>query len=406
MNRESVDLLIPRILVVDDERQIHASIRLRLGQDYDLAFCFNAREALDRVSRERFDLCIADIHMPEMDGLAFVEAAQKLDPELGYIVLSAFDSDDNLRRTIPLRVYDFIGKPLPDREGFEARIPDWIDRTRRRRHQHALAQHADAVIQDLHSARLEREVELVASESARDALLQTAGLLTTIHAHLLSSSAFVAARAKSDPSLAHLFRSLEEARKTADAAVIVAESFFDSAYGNRDASPALINAGLRHAISIGNRMGRAEEAGKTVDYAPLNNEPVVRGLSGIDFLLMMVPAIGVALALAPAGTTVRVRGEHVPRLDAATKDNRYRPHLWVNRRNALASHPGVAISVSAAAPPFSRSQAEGWLKGTANPLPAITARGLVLGLQKAKGLLGLAVEPSADEFQLVVVLPT
>ena len=406
MTRESVDLLIPRILVVDDERQIHASIRLRLGQDYDLAFCFNAREALDRVSRERFDLCIADIHMPEMDGLAFVEAAQKLDPELGYIVLSAFDSDDNLRRTIPLRVYDFIGKPLPDREGFEARIPDWIDRTRHRRHERALAQHADAVIQDLHSARLEREVELVASESARDALLQTAGLLTTIHAHLLSSAAFVSSRARSDPSLAHLFRSLEEARKTADAAVIVAESFFDSAYGNRDASPALMNAGLRHAISIGSRMGRAEEAGKTVDYTPLVDEPVVRGVSGIYFLLKMVPAIGVALALAPAGTTVRIRGEHVVRLDAATKDNRFRPHLWVNRRNALASHPGVAVTVSAAAQPFSRAQAEGWLKGNATLLPAITARGLVLGLQKAKGLLGLAVEPSADEFQLVVVLPT
>lgn len=405
MNRESADLLVPRILVVDDERQIHASLRLRLGQDYELEFCFNAREALELVTREQFDLCIADIHMPEMDGLTFVEAAQKLDPGLGYIVLSAFDTDDNLRRAIPLRVYDFVGKPLPDRDGFENRIPDWIDRTRERRRQQALAEHAGAMAQDLQSARLEREVELVASESARDALLQTAGLLTTIHAHLLSSSVFVAGRLKTDPSLAHLSRSLDEARKTADAAVLVAEGFFDSAYGNRDTSPALVNPGLRHAISIAARMSRAEEHGKTIDFAGLGDEAIVRNVSGIDFLLMMVPAIGVALTVAGAASTVRLRVENISRLDAAPKDGRYRAHLWVNRRNALASQAGVIISVSAAGAPFTRADAEGWLKSADAPLPAVTARGLALGLRKAKGMLGVAVPPAATEFQLLVVLP-
>jgi CheY-like chemotaxis protein len=405
MNRESADLLVPRILVVDDERQIHASLRLRLGSDYDLEFCFNAREALERVTRERFDLCIADIHMPEMDGLMFVEAAQKLDPGLGYIVLSAFDTDDNLRRAIPLQVYDFVGKPLPDRDGFENRIPEWIDRTRDRRRQQTLAEHADAMAQDLQSARLEREVELVASESARDALLQTAGLLTTIHAHLLSSSVFVASRVKADPSLAHLFRSLDEARKTADAAVLVAEGFFDSAYGNRDTSPALVNPGLRHAIGIASRMSHAEQNGKTVDFAALPDEATVRNMSGIEFLLMLVPAIGVALTVAGPATTVRVRVENVTRVDAAPKDTRYRSHLWVNRRNALGSQAGVIIGVSAAGAPFTRADVEGWLKSAEVPLPAVTARGLALGLRKAKGLLGVAVQPAATEFQLLLVLP-
>lgn len=406
MNRESADLLPPRILVVDDERQIHASLRLRLGHDYDLAFCFSAREALDRVGRERFDLCLADVHMPEMDGLAFIEAAQKRDPDLGYVVISAFDSEDNLRRAIPLRIYDFIGKPLPDRDGFEGRLPDWIERTRRQREQRSLAQHADAIADDLHSAQLEREVELVASESARDALLQTAGLLTTIHAHLVSTSGFVATRVKTDPALVHLLRSLEEARKTADAAVLVAESFFDSAYGNRDASPALIGAGVRHAISIASRMSGAESVGKTVDFVGAADDAAVRGLTGIDFLLMMVPVIGVALTIAPEGTTVRIRTEHANRLDVAARDVRHRSLLWLNRRNALTSQPGVVVTVSAAAHALARADAEAWLRGTANPLPAITARGLVLGLRKARGLFGVAVGTGAGAFHLVLSLPT
>src|SRR4051794_1989067 len=123
MTPASVDLFSPRILVVDDERQIHASLKLRLGRDYSLVCHTDARQALALLPAERFDLCIVDIHMPHMDGLAFVAAAQQSDPALGYLLLSAFDTDENLRRAIPLGVYEFIPKPLPARAGFEDRLP-------------------------------------------------------------------------------------------------------------------------------------------------------------------------------------------------------------------------------------------------------------------------------------------
>ncbi len=91
------------------------------------------KSALLALAKDRFDLCLVDIYMPEMDGLDFIEAAQRSDPALGYVVLSAFDSSENLRRTIPLHVFEFITKPLPERDGFEARIPEWVDRTRAQR---------------------------------------------------------------------------------------------------------------------------------------------------------------------------------------------------------------------------------------------------------------------------------
>src|SRR5690606_19444372 len=121
MSCNPAELITPRILIVDDERQIHASLRLRLGKENDLICCYSASEALEKIANERFDLCFADIHMPHVNGLAFIEAAQKVDPALGFVVLSAFDSEDNLRRAIPLQVLDFLSKPLPDRTGFEAR---------------------------------------------------------------------------------------------------------------------------------------------------------------------------------------------------------------------------------------------------------------------------------------------
>jgi len=406
MSTDPTDLVSPRILVVDDERQIHASLRLRLAKTYDLVCCFDAPTALQALASDRFDLCFVDIHMPEMDGLEFIEAAQRKDPDLGYVVISAFDSSENLRRAIPLQVFDFIGKPLPERDGFEARIPEWIDRTRSQRRDQALARQAGALNQDLDLARLEREVELVASETARDALLQTANLLTTIHAHLVSATASLAPRARTDPGAGQLLRNLDEARKTADAAASVAAGFFNSAYATRDSSPALIDPGVREAIGIAARMSHADTTNKAVDYVSFDARLPICALSGIDFLLMLVPAIGAALTLTGANSTVGIRGQYVPRLDAAMKDAQLRSYLWVNRKHALTSHPGVILTLITSAPPLSRAEAEAWLRGDDGPLAAVSPRGLVAGLQKCRGLLALSQLPQTRQFRLALVLPT
>ena len=139
MSINPLDLMPPRILVVDDETQIHASMRLRLADENELVFSSSGSDALCKIAQQRFDLCFADIHMPEMDGLSFIDKARTVDPCLGYVVLSAFDTDDNLRRTIPLQVYEFITKPLPERRDFEARISNWVEATRKRRRERQLA---------------------------------------------------------------------------------------------------------------------------------------------------------------------------------------------------------------------------------------------------------------------------
>ncbi|MEO6876763.1 MAG: response regulator [Opitutaceae bacterium] len=405
MTTDSSFLVTPRILVVDDERQIHASLRLRLAKHYELVCCADAQSALRSLADTRFDLCFVDIHMPEMDGLTFIEAAQRTDPALGYVVLSAFDSSENLRRAIPLQVYDFIGKPLPERNEFEGRIPEWVDRTRAQRRDQALARQAGLISQDLDVARLEREVELVASETARDALLQTANLLTTIHAHLVSAAAVLTVRARTDSTAVPLVRNLEEAKKTADAAASVAAGFFDSAYASRDSSPALIDSGIREAAGIAKRMTQAEASNKEVDFQPFDARLPIRGLSGIDFLLMLVPIIGAALTLTDPKTTVGIRFQRLDRLDVALKDAQLRSYLWVNRKHALVSQSGVLIVVTTSAPALPGAQVEGWLRGEDGPIATVSPRGLLAGLQKCRGLLAASQPPQTKQFSLVLVLP-
>jgi CheY-like chemotaxis protein len=406
MSNDPIDMMPARILVVDDQSQIHASLRLRLGCDYELAFSSSGREALRKVADSRFDLCFVDIHMPEMDGLQFIDAARTVDPELGYVVLSAFDTDQNLRRTIPLQVYDFISKPLPERHQFEARIDEWVEMTRKRRREHNLAQQADILASERDSARMERDVELVASESTRDALLQTAGLITTIDAHYLSACSVLGVRVKTDPTLMPLLRAMEEGRRATAAVVNVTERYFGSAYGSRDSSPALVNEGIRDAINLSTRIPSVEDLNKAVNFVPLDIHLPLRGLSGIAFLLMFFPALAATLTLAAANSTIAIRGEHYPRLDAIVKDSKLRSHLWLNRRNALTSHPAWLIIISSTAPAFTRVQAEQWLKGEFNALAAITARGIIEGVKKCHGLLGFSLLTHTQHFRLCLALPS
>ena len=225
-------------------------------------------------------------------------------------------------------------------------------------------------------------------------------------AQYVAAAALATARAKTDPGAAQLARNIELGLKAAEATISVTESFFDSAYASRDSSPALVNAGLRHAISIASRMSQAEDAHKAIDFPATGEHLPVRGLSGIEFLLLAIPAIGLALTVAAQSSTVRVEVEPLARLEFAPKDYRLKTFVWFNRRNAVSSQNGVLILISANAPALTLAQAKGWIDGNESTFAAISPRGLSRGLQKCRGLLGLAVAPQAAHFQLVLALPT
>ena len=405
MHSRASDLMTPSILVVDDEKQIHSSLKLRLGGTYQLTCLSNPREALALIGKQAFDLCVVDVRMPEIDGLTFIEEARAMDPALGYVVLSGFDSDENLRRAIPLQVLDFITKPLPNQARFDKRVPDWVAHTRQRRHELKLAEESEIIERELELARIERDVESTASESAREALLQTANQLTTIQALLLSASHSLDPLHRTDPRLAVIFRGLQEARRNAESASAVAEGYFGSAYADRESSPAVIETCLRDAIGISLRLAKAEDRRQTIDLSPLGSDLSTLDLNGIDFLLMLVPTLTQTLALAAPDTTVQIRSEKLAQLEDAIGNLRLGSFLWINRRNATVSRPGILLSIRASCSAMEEAVARAWLRGKTTPTLHVPSRGLLHGIQKSKGLLGIAIQREGERFEIVLALP-
>ena len=104
------------ILVIDDEQLVTDSIRRLLKkQGYDVTIAQNGADALEKVKVKEagFDLIIADIRMPEMDGIEIIkrirEIVKKPVPE---ILITGFASEESFKEAQELKVADYIYKPF------------------------------------------------------------------------------------------------------------------------------------------------------------------------------------------------------------------------------------------------------------------------------------------------------
>jgi len=78
-----------RILVVDDEEDIRDVSRLLLEKSgYDAARFDCGQAALDAMEKERFDIVLTDMLMPEMDGVELITEIRRRDPEQAILAMS------------------------------------------------------------------------------------------------------------------------------------------------------------------------------------------------------------------------------------------------------------------------------------------------------------------------------
>jgi two-component system response regulator PilR (NtrC family) len=103
----------PRVLVVDDERSMRELLSIVLKREgYEVATAANGQSALAIVERERIDLLISDIRMPDMSGVDVLRAAKQVDQDIIGIVITAFASTDTAVEALRMGAYDYVTKPF------------------------------------------------------------------------------------------------------------------------------------------------------------------------------------------------------------------------------------------------------------------------------------------------------
>ncbi len=104
------------ILVVDDEESVRDSLQNWFTEDgYTVECAENAKIALAILEATRYDIILADLKMPGMDGLEMLRRIKSLDKEAIVIVMTAFATVDTAVKALKDGAFDYVTKPFdPD----------------------------------------------------------------------------------------------------------------------------------------------------------------------------------------------------------------------------------------------------------------------------------------------------
>ncbi len=104
------------LLIIDDEASMRHMLRLVLEQHhYRVSVATNGAEAINLLYKEKFDVILSDIRMPDMDGLTFLEQPEVRALDSTIIMMSAYGSIDTALGCMQRGAYDYISKPFkPD----------------------------------------------------------------------------------------------------------------------------------------------------------------------------------------------------------------------------------------------------------------------------------------------------
>lgn len=104
------------ILIVDDEESVRDSLYNWFIEDGYFVDCAeNAKQALSKLESKYFDIILADIKMPGMDGLEMHRRIKSLNKDSIVIIMTAFASVTTAVQALKDGAYDYITKPFdPD----------------------------------------------------------------------------------------------------------------------------------------------------------------------------------------------------------------------------------------------------------------------------------------------------
>ena len=106
-----------RVLVIDDEEVVHASLKRILSRlDLEVEAVFAAQEGIDRLQAEPFDLVITDLMMPKMNGVEMLEVFQERGIKVPTLMITGYPTIRTAIKAMRLGAMDYIAKPFRRKE--------------------------------------------------------------------------------------------------------------------------------------------------------------------------------------------------------------------------------------------------------------------------------------------------
>jgi two-component system KDP operon response regulator KdpE len=138
------------VLIVDDETPLRKALRTSLtATGFVVEEACSGNEALESFGASRTDLVLLDINMPGLSGLETCRRLRALDPEVGIVMVTVRDAEEDMVQALEAGADDFVSKPYRFRE-LVARVRAVLRRVKTAE---------DSAIRILHTGELELDLD-------------------------------------------------------------------------------------------------------------------------------------------------------------------------------------------------------------------------------------------------------
>src|SRR5215467_14207238 len=102
-------------MLVDDHALLRTGVANIINQEPDLLVIAEAGdgvEAIDAYEQHRPDVTLLDLRMPRMEGVEVVRRIRERDPQALFIVLTTYDTDDEIQRALKAGAKAYVLKDI------------------------------------------------------------------------------------------------------------------------------------------------------------------------------------------------------------------------------------------------------------------------------------------------------
>ena len=107
----------PHVLLVEDELTVAKGLEMVMDEEgYDVDMADTGQGALNKFRAKKFDLMVADLRLPDIDGMEVIERVRESRPETKVVIITGYPSVSTAVQAVKMGVSDYLRKPFTDDE--------------------------------------------------------------------------------------------------------------------------------------------------------------------------------------------------------------------------------------------------------------------------------------------------
>lgn len=107
----------PQILIMEDEISVGQGLKMILAEEgYGVEWSMTGKGAIDHFDRKIYDLLVADLRLPDMDGMDVIKRVKERRPDTEVVVITGYPSVASAVESARSGVRDYLRKPFTEDE--------------------------------------------------------------------------------------------------------------------------------------------------------------------------------------------------------------------------------------------------------------------------------------------------